>query len=300
MTDQQTQVVERFRAWCQVQGLTQAAAARRLNISTGIISRMYTGKYGDDGGNVGRMCAKMVRFLDREARKRSAPKRPPFAATSVTESVIGTLSVAHDECVMALVMGPTGAGKTTAIRQYLLAEPECISISAVPSMRSRALIALIARSIGVAWQGSTSQMLDACAERLRGTGRLIIVDEVDYLHEPCLQELRMLHDMTGCGLALVGTLAFRERLQRRNSSTIGQFLGRLAYAASVDGISDTDAEEILAPFGLARDALSALARGCDGSARRLVWAVASAQREAGQAAISTQHVTSAYQALLSA
>jgi len=303
MTDDQKQIVERFRAWCAVQSprITQAQAAKRLSISSSVLTGLYASEEKHMyTGNIGRMCAKMVRFLDREARKRGAPKRPQFAATSVTERVIGTLRVAHDERVMVLVMGPTGAGKTTAIGQYILAEPECVSISAVPSMRSRALIALIARSIRVEWKGATSQMLDVCAARLRGSGRLIIVDEVDYLHEPCLQELRMLSDMTGCGLALVGTLAFKERLSRRNSSTIGQFLGRLAYAESVDGISDTDAEEILSPFGLARDAVSALARGCDGSARRLVWAIASAQREAGQAAITTKHVSNAYSALLSA
>jgi len=290
------QIVERFGAWLHVRGWTQVEAARRLRVSAGAVNQVLRGSYK---GNTEKIVKAMRRLMDREERRRKAPRRPPFAGTSVSDAVTGILQLAHDEQVLVLVLGPSGVGKTVSAEQYVRAEPDCLLVAAVPGIRLRYLAEQVSAAAGLDWEGSSAHMLDRVAQELRGTGRLVIVDEADYLNEQCLQAMRMLHDACGCGMAMLGTGAMLEKLRARRSSTISQFLGRIAYSRLLDGITRDDADAILRPMELPAESCKSLAAGCESSARRLAYACVAAQRNAGSLRFGPQHVALAYSQLLS-
>jgi hypothetical protein len=275
--------VSRFRAWSQVKGLSQSAAARLLGVSSSTLSQVFSGKYA---GSVDRIAEKMVRALDRAERRARAPQRPEFVMTSVAEEVFATLQTAHDEGVMAVVMGPSGTGKTAACLKYAQAEPETILITMRPSGRrgsqgaSRPLLARLAAALGVeiTYNTSCADAIEATGAALKGTGRLVILDEIDYAAEDVLQAIRMVHDLAEVGFVLVATPAFLERLRSRNSSTLNQFLNRIAYCCQVEGLTDEDADRLLERYSLDRAALAAAREGARGVARRLAFGIVGAQR----------------------
>ena len=201
-------VVIRFQAWSRVKGLSQAQAARLLGVSSSTLSQVLSGKYA---GDVARVAEKMLRALDRAERRANAPKRPDFVMTSVAEEVLATLRTAHDEGVMAVVMGPSGVGKTAAVDCYRRAEPETILITMRPMGRrgyvggGRPLMIRLAKAVGLefAYNASSMDNIEAVGETLKGSGRLVIIDEIDYATEEALQVIRMIHDIAQVGIARV-------------------------------------------------------------------------------------------------
>jgi len=281
--------VERFAAWMQSHGVTQAEASRLCGVSGSTLSQTLGGKYR---GNVGRVAASMARAMDRATRREKAPKKPRFAMTSIAEEVFAALETAHTEGVISLVQGESGLGKTEAARRYAQGEPETVVITVRPVRTHdrragvRAILLDVARAIGCAqhfgYSSTSGDVLDVLGKALRDTGRLIIVDEADYCSEGQLQALRMLHDESLCGIALLATPAMLEHLRARRSGTLQQVLNRIAYVVNLARATPDDVERILSPFGLDGPTVDAAIRGANGITRRLALGVVAAQRYANR------------------
>jgi len=208
------------------------------------------------------------------------------------------------------VLGKSGVGKTTAVEIYLKAEPETILVTMRPSGRKgahgagRPLLHRITRALGLECPYHTSNMdlIEQVGAALTGTGRLLIIDEIDYAAEDVLQSIRMIHDISGVGIALVGTLSFLERLRRKNTSTLNQFLNRIAHSCRIDGITDEDCDRITAALELPADARAAARSGARGVARRLAHGLVGAQRIARDesATLSAKTLQRAFGQLLEA
>ncbi|MFB9086111.1 AAA family ATPase [Erwinia tracheiphila] len=64
------------------------------------------------------------------------------------------------------------------------------------------------------------QLGRAIRRKLRGTQGLLIIDEADHLDYPVLEELRILQEETGIGLALVGNHQVYARLTGGSSRSV--------------------------------------------------------------------------------
>jgi len=295
-TDDDRRVVREFAAWLDVTGTSQEAAARLLGIAPGTLSPMLAETYV---GRVGKICERMIRALTRARLIAAVPQDPPYVTTSVTKQVTDTLVLAHTERRMAMVLGPSGVGKTMAVRRYAEAEPETIYIVAGTESSPWAFMRRLAGLLRVPWHGSTYDMRLACADHLRNSDRLLVVDECDYQPERTLQTIRLIHDDARIGVALVATPAYLKHLRDAKSDTLQQVLGRIAYVAQVAPCCDDDLARIAAPFGLDDAAMDALVEGAHGQARRAVAALAAARRRSNDG-ITAAAVKRAYQALMPA
>lgn len=298
-------VIDRFAAWMKVQNLSQSAAAKLADCSAATLSQVLSGKYA---GDTARMVDKMQRALDRSDRRAKAPKRPGLVMTSVCEEVLTTLRNAHDEGVMAVVMGPSGVGKTSAATLYAKSEPETIFITLRPAGRKgihgsgKAFLTRLGAALDIEYGYSDSQMdvVDAIGEALKGSGRLLVIDEIDYAAEDTLQCIRMIHDISQTGIVMLATMAFLERLKCRKSATLAQFLNRVAYCCRVSGLTSEDADLILSHYQLDRAALATARQGAHGVARRLIHGITGAVRLAGQdgGKLDAKTIASAYAQLM--
>jgi len=258
-------------------GVPQGEACQRLRISRASLCEMLAFKYP---GDVGRICATMVRFMADQKLRALAPAPPPFATTTISEQVVEALVVARIERLLAVVVGPTGVGKTAAVRAYCEQAPDVICVEAGTHAKSWTILHEIAMALGLEWPGCAAlrdmrvRISDALAER----GGLVIVDEVDYVPEATLQDLRFVQEAADLGLVLVGTLAFLMGLRGRESDTVDQALGRIGYVARVGPCSADDIARIAAPLDLGDGALAELVAGSGGQARRAVHALRAAQR----------------------
>lgn len=290
-TDEVRQAVEQFARHMEIKELSRAAAARLLGVHSTTLARMLQGTYP---GRAKAIARKMAHVLEREGQRRRVPAKLPFAETSITERVAATLEVAHVESDITLILGGTGTGKTVAARRYAedAGEGSVLYIEAGPSATMQAVIRRLARAMDINWHHAAYDMRDDVAAALRGTGRLLIVDEMDYPKESALHTLRIIQEAAGIGMAWITTDGFLARLQKRRSTTVNQVLGRIGRVEHIKEASTADIEAVLAPYRLDGDCIDAVAANCHGEIRRACNLIREAQRRAG-ARITPQTIDAA-------
>lgn len=126
-SEERRQAVADFQVWMEGEDMTQRQAARLLHIHPSTLSQVLKGSYE---GRVGRICDRIRRVLRRAYLRDQVPDTPPFARTGIADAVTHALGLAHVEGGIVVVAGPTGIGKTTAVKRYAEQEPGTIYVVA--------------------------------------------------------------------------------------------------------------------------------------------------------------------------
>ena len=175
------------------------------------------------------------------ALRRRLAKSKPLVRTIVTERIIQALDYCRDYSAMVYVTGPTGRGKTYTAEwwagennhgrtKYIRVPSDCTR---------RALVQELCKVAGCATCGSCAEM-EGNLRRAIGPRNIIIADEAGHLLSRsgrpggAIELLRDLHDMTGCGVALIFTDVYLAEIKRgRNADYFEQFLGRLEFPVEI-------------------------------------------------------------------
>ncbi|HRR83122.1 MAG TPA: AAA family ATPase [Planctomycetota bacterium] len=296
LTPEQDRIVRKYVAWYSAANWTLAKAGKRIGCAASTLSQIINGTYPSDPARFLRAMAACLQRAEGESRSN---QRPPAVLTSIVEEVHGIL----DDCLnghrMAFICGRSGVGKTVACELFAEQHPlDTVMITCSKGVRDADVLRRVADHLELPWGGTLTEMFDRITSSLITGGRpLLIVDECDFLGHS-LHIVRQLHDQADCGLVLVGTPAFLPLLKRHRTGTEGQALGRITHFVNLDRIVEDDARAILAPFGLASDALRLAWQGCAGNARRLVNGLLVAASIADGAPIGPAHVAAAFERLL--
>ncbi len=116
---------------------------------------------------------------------------------------------------MRVVIGVSGIGKTTAVQYLAETVPGVIVVEAYQGMTKKAFMQAIAKQCGAISSGGFTELFHAVVEALRGSERLIVVDEAEHLPVQALDAVRRVHDFTRCGVLMVGLPRFYELLANR-------------------------------------------------------------------------------------
>lgn len=182
------------------------------------------------------------------ALKKRIARKKPIVPTVVTERIIQALDYARDFSRMVYIAGPTGRGKTYTAQWWQSQNNHGRTVYLrVPSdCTRRALVNLLCEKRGVAHSCSCAD----CEENLRRTlspRNVLIIDEAGHLLSKsgrpggAIELLRDLHDMTGCGVALIITDVYLAEIKRgRNAAYFEQFLGRLEFPVEIPKIPRRD------------------------------------------------------------
>ena len=179
-------------------------------------------------------------------RSRTA-RNLPLVLTAVTRRILDTLDYCRDHQTMTYICGPTGRGKTYTAEYWAeKSNHGRTHLVRCPSSCSRAtLVKLIADSFGVSRTGSVAdreQMLFRAVNRRH----VLIIDEAGHLlHQSGtkspIEFLRDLHDITGCGVAMIFTDVYLpEFVTGRNSAYLEQFIGRIEYPVEIPKVVRKD------------------------------------------------------------
>ena len=296
--------VARVREAIRAAGMSQAAAAAEIGVSGAALSAWLKGKYKGDSGEVARKCGTwLAARAERAALEARLPPPPEWVETSAALKVVSALGYAQIAADLAVVHGAAGAGKTTAAERYARQRPNVWLVRMSRGTRSLgSCLRRVAQAVAAVPEGrSIADVEDALAQRLRGTGGLLVVDEAQCLSLPALDGLRQLHDASGTGLALVGGEALWKRIAGdRASAELAQLFSRVGWRAELGQPSDGDAAALLAAWeGLgesARDAAGPIARQ-PGGLRALVKAVKWAATMAPGGKVEGRHVAAAWKQL---
>lgn len=204
--DEQEQFIERARemlaAYIRDTGRSQGSLARALDVSAGTVSQFLKGQYA---GDLLAVAKKVMNFLELEAQRARAPKPIEFVETSIAREIFFVLNYAHTNRDVGEIHGEAGVGKTEAVKAYVRQHPDVIYVCANPCVTSpKAILEEILLAMRRPAQGSLRQLRREIVAILKGSGRMIVVDEDQYLTDEALNTLRSLHDEAEIGLVLVG------------------------------------------------------------------------------------------------
>jgi DNA transposition AAA+ family ATPase len=237
------QLRTRLRDLMDQQGVSLTAVAKAIGHSTATISQWLGGTYP---GNVQRIDRAIESFLKRERERSDAPKHTiPFHMTSIAEKVFEIARIAHLDGEIMVIYGNAGIGKTMALKEYAEQNPDVILIRANLGFTARVLFLELSKELGTDTQGSIQDLFKNVVSKLRGSGRLIIVDEAEHLPYRALELLRTVYDEAGIGVLLAGMHKLIHNL-RGKKGEYSQLYSRIGMAVPLDTLTPDDSREIVA------------------------------------------------------
>lgn len=233
---------EDFKDFIERNKISQNKAAEAAGYTGSVVSQWLSGTYKGDAEGVE---AALRTWMERE-KSRRASRAVPTIETETMRRITNAITIAHQERDIAVIVGPAGVGKTTALRRYQAANPNgAILIEVDDSMNKVALIQELAEKLGLAREGGHVELVRRAATTLAERDLVVIIDEADYLNDGALELCRrIVNDKGRSGLVLVGLqrLVFRIKSLKNDHE---QLASRVGVLLEVEGLKQVDAEKIV-------------------------------------------------------
>jgi len=248
---------ERARAIIVGDELTQATAAREIGISAPSLNQWLAHRYP----NPERLEAKIEKWIrvrqERAGLLARVPQAPIGVRTSTAIKIGHALRYAQGFGKIVAIYGAAGAGKTEGARLYRTEHSSCWIATITPSIANlQPALDEIGQVLEVG-DGSgvgARKLAHRIRAKLKGSAGLLIIDEAQYLSLPALEEIRAIHDATGCGIALMGGITLLARLTGgTRSASMAQLFSRIAVRLYLEKPAAKDVAELLAAWKIGGD-----------------------------------------------
>ncbi|MEM4625273.1 MAG: AAA family ATPase [Candidatus Pacearchaeota archaeon] len=181
---------------------SQSRLATMAGISPAALSSVLSGKYT---GDVEAIAKKIKAVIEREKEKALTQiKKPTFVRTSVYEQMSYVMNIAQADAQIVVFTGDAGIGKTVSLKAYLEENPSAILIETDPTYTVGTILEELAIALGIEMKGRKDRLEKAIIAKLKGSERMIIVDEAEYLPTKALDILRRIHDKAEIPVVLAG------------------------------------------------------------------------------------------------
>lgn len=237
---------------------TQAALAKELGISESALSSFLSGNYKAPWT----ICDKVVSLRQMHEKKKVAPKEPDFVPTTISKAVINAIKYCHIQGKIAVVYGDAGVGKTMAVRQYLKDNSLAVGITISPTYASiTGVNELLADQLGVR-ERVARKITSEIINRLRGSGRVLVIDEAQHLTVRTLNHLRCISDESGVGIAFIGNDEVYTKMKGHGRADFAQLFSRIGMRKNVltTNITRDDVKAVFGRYDVDDNALDVLYR----------------------------------------
>lgn len=273
-------VLEKLNAYMADEGLSGAMIARSLGVSSATVSQYRNGKYM---GDIAVLEEKILGLLSLADERRQAVKRQiEYVITPTAQDCFGLIRAAHIDCELGVLVGSAGLGKTAALKEYAKNNKDSVLIETDPSFTARVMTMALGKEIGVNVSGNLNDMLSEIIERLKDSGRVLLIDEAELLPLRALEVVRRIHDKAGVGVVLVGMPRLIMNLRGRRGE-LGQLYSRVAFYWDLgERLKDDDLLEMVNQTNPEWDGKTAAAvvASARGNVRRLVKLICGVRRMA--------------------
>src|SRR6185369_17823827 len=189
-----------FAAYKDEHGLYVRELAGEIGFSSTVVSKYLSGK---PEGDVEKLEA-VIDDVMRNSMKREKAKTQ-LIRTNVTRDLEGICETIRKTNAMGLIFGPSGVGKTSGAELYAAKNPTTVFITATAWHRSASSVAeLLWNQIKPRHNLWRDSRINFIITKLKGSNRLILVDNAHKLSTGGLAVLFDLHDATDVPVALVG------------------------------------------------------------------------------------------------
>lgn len=258
---------QELKALMERKGYQQKQVAQLLGVSIAVVSLYLKGDYN---GNVAEIDRKVDELIERDkAKVVEAKYNAEFVPTLAARKGMDIMRFAHAEGEINVIFGAAGLGKTQMLKQYAKENSSAVLIETDPSCNPKVLLRKIAEAVGANARGVNNELLEGIVAKLKGSERLLMIDEAELLSTRSLEFIRRIHDLAGVGIILAGMPRLLVNLKGKNNE-LAQLYSRVGFACDLgNALSDEDLA-LLAGSALGTDEFNApLIKACKGNARRL-------------------------------
>ncbi len=172
---------------------SQNKAAVNLGVSSSVISQYRQSKYTGDIKTFERRLSEM---FDNRDEARNLYRVGDYAPTTVSRGVYQTIRICHLKGGLAVEAGDAGIGKTMAAQQYIKDYPNTsIYIAINPCISNvTAFLKAFARALHIEAGGRKDDMWARINETLKGSKKVLIVDEGQHLPIKTIETVRSFSD----------------------------------------------------------------------------------------------------------
>jgi DNA transposition AAA+ family ATPase len=228
-------------------GLSQSQVARQAGMSAAVLSAYLGGTYRGNCEEVGRkLTAWRDGLAENEVAEGAIGRISAFAKTKVAAHILTALKIAKLGKMVSIV-GPSGVGKTMALRYFMRSNTNvwyCQFSKDTGSVYS--ILTEIAVAVGIqevpARPDIVRREIVARVERTRG---VILCDEAQHLPKDGLEAIRSLHDRAGVGIVFCGHPDLADKIAR-----LPQVNGRISAPLRIGGAKPADADALFNSWGL--------------------------------------------------
>lgn len=258
MTKQEA--IEFLAAYIAESGKTQTAVAGELGISAGALSGFLKDEYKAPHTII----PKVEDLARMHEKKKVSPKEPDFAETNIFKIVNNAITYCHIQGKIAVVYGDAGIGKTQAVKEYLRRSPLAIGITISPTYANISGVnELIAEQLGVR-ERVARKITSEITNKLRGSGRVLIIDEAQHLTVRTINHLRCIADESGCGICLIGNDEVYSKMKGSGRADFAQIFSRIGMRKNVltSNITEADVEKVFGRYEMEDEAKKILFKIC--------------------------------------
>lgn len=190
-------------AFISESGNSQHQIAMECGLEDSVLSQFLRNTYP---GNMAKVADTLNKYLMLAKERLNIPEtRCFYKGLGNTKVVLAAANLAHRHCGIVLIRGDSGAGKTTALQYYVSQNAGVLFVTADSGTKTAsAILSEIAAASGKRMCGNKQRLMKSLVDYLRGTKRLLIIDEADQLTLDALQAVRSLNDKAGIGIVLAG------------------------------------------------------------------------------------------------
>lgn len=239
----------RFLLWRDQRGKSLGAIARMLNRSSALVSQYINKKYE---GNIEELEKDITNLLRREEDLQFVEGPAVFCSTTPSVLIWEVLQWCDKKCKMGVALAPSGTGKTETCKEYKRRNRQTIFVTADLTKRSiGSILGLIAAHIGsTPDRQSNSRLLDRIIEKLKGSRRLLVIDDAHLLKWEAFEVVRKIYDCAGIGVVYVGQEKLYDQMKGASNQAMlfDQIYSRIAIKRDSFLIEKEDVRMIAESF----------------------------------------------------
>lgn len=231
LTDvQRREAMQNFDSYIKVRGITYADVGRQVGRPKATTIRdLVLGEYRRDSDDHVR---KLNAWVEQHARAQASSLKRGFVSTThVAKQMLSIARMVRENGTMGLCTGASGIGKTVCAKAIHEKYAGAIYVRVIRDHRHpKGLMRAIAVQIGIRKPATSDEVARTTLERiivlLKGSHRLVIIDEAHQLTDDAIEALRDVHDECGVPILLVATKDLADRIRRNADPDHGQLYRR--------------------------------------------------------------------------
>lgn len=227
-------------------GISNKIIGQNTGYSSTTINLFKNGKYPGSEKVLRELADKIDNYLNNEITSSESVGKGSlkFALTVAAQDIFRISNYSLTEGKIGVVTGSPGSGKTIALKEYKRRNPTTIFIEVTPLVSPRILLEDLCSELNRPKSHVRNTMFNTIVNELRGTKRLLIIDEGENLNVSCLEVIRRIQDFTEVGMLLAGTSRLLNRL-RGERRELQQLFSRVGIQKEIKLLQLGDIKAIL-------------------------------------------------------